>query len=86
MLRRSLLSRHLLLSSFSFCFLYCFFIFLLFLKCVGRYVQLTTRPLTPYRLTTPCATPRVDLKRPSDAAALAVSASTGCAACFTRAC
>jgi hypothetical protein len=53
---------------------------------VGRYVQLTTRPLTPYRLTTPCATPRVDLKRPSDAAALAVRASTRCAACFTRAC
>lgn len=36
-----------------------------------KYVQLTTRPLTPYRLTTPCASPRVDLKRPSDAAALA---------------
>jgi hypothetical protein len=41
-----------------------------------RYVQLTTRPLTPYRLTTPCASPRVDLKRPSDAAALAVSVIT----------
>ena len=36
-------------------------------------MQLTTRPLTPYRLTTPCASPRVDLKRPGDAAALAVS-------------